>query len=273
MIHAGLGRYLARLGLDRAPPPTTDTLIRLHRAHLERIAYENLDIHLGVGLPLGEEAAVAKLGDGRGGWCYEMNGCFGWVLRELGFTAHYAAGTVRRRVAEPVPEGNHLVIVVELERRYLADVGFGNGLLEPVPLEEGCYRQDGFEVRLAREADRWIVLFGHEGSDHRFDLTTTPRPLAWFASECRRLQTDPASPFVRRTVCHRFDGEGFVTLRGAVLTRTTPRGATSRVLADADDYVETLRGGFGLDLPEVRRLWPVVMERHLAWTAATREVG
>ena len=38
--------YLARLGLE-AEPPSVDALFRLHRAHVERVPYETLWIHLG----------------------------------------------------------------------------------------------------------------------------------------------------------------------------------------------------------------------------------
>ena len=38
--------YLARLGLD-AEPPTAAALVRLHRAHVERVPWETLWIHCG----------------------------------------------------------------------------------------------------------------------------------------------------------------------------------------------------------------------------------
>jgi hypothetical protein len=33
------------------------------------------------------------------------------------------------------------------------------------------------------------------------------------------------------------------------------------VIADADEYVETLRDVFGLDIPEARGLWPLAERR------------
>ncbi|MGH9234533.1 MAG: arylamine N-acetyltransferase, partial [Acidimicrobiales bacterium] len=39
--------YLERLGFGRPPPPTIEGLRRLHAAHLERVPFENLSIHLG----------------------------------------------------------------------------------------------------------------------------------------------------------------------------------------------------------------------------------
>ena len=71
----------------------------------------------------------------RGGWCFEMNGLFAWALRELGFQVTLLGASVVRAGAPPKPQPDHLVLEVDLERPYLADVGFGDGLLEPLPLE------------------------------------------------------------------------------------------------------------------------------------------
>ena len=76
--------YLARVGYTGALTPTRDTLFALHRAHLRAIPYENLDIHMGHALLLDEAHIFHKLvTEGRGGWCYEMNGLFAWALRAL----------------------------------------------------------------------------------------------------------------------------------------------------------------------------------------------
>ena len=41
-----LRAYLDRLGLDREPS-SVDALFALHRAHVERVAYETVWLHLG----------------------------------------------------------------------------------------------------------------------------------------------------------------------------------------------------------------------------------
>ena len=59
-------------------------------------------------------------------------------------------------------------------------------------------------------------------------------------------------------------------LRGAVLREVTASGVATRTVQDADDYMQVLRERFGLDLPEMRALWPTVWVRHLEWEAASR---
>lgn len=39
-------------------------------------------------------------------------------------------------------------------------------------------------------------------------------------------------------------------------------GVTSRELANADEYVATLKDEFDLDLPEAATLWPRILQQH-----------
>lgn len=76
-----LDRYFERIGYSGTPRVDLETLTALHRLHLESIAYENLDVQLGVPVPIDTSAAFEKLVTRqRGGWCYEMNGIPSWAL-------------------------------------------------------------------------------------------------------------------------------------------------------------------------------------------------
>jgi len=268
-----LERYLARVGHRGPLEPSVETLTALHRAHLLAISYENLDIHLGRRLALEPESIFRKLVErGRGGWCYEMNGLFASVLERLGFRVQLMAGTVGRERPAPPIEGNHLVLIVSLDRPYLVDVGFGDGCLEPLPLEEGSYRRGGFEFGLVREGPRWRFRNHPAGAAPSFDFTLEPRTLGAFAEQCHRLQTDPDSGFVQTTVCQRHTGTGILTLRGAVLREITPEATIDRDLVDRDQYETALRERFGISLgaDDVDRLWTKVEARHQAWVAGGR---
>ena len=62
--------YLARLGVDAPPTVDAEGLRALQRAHLRRIPFENLDIHIGVPIVLDIDRIVDKLTVGhRGGYC------------------------------------------------------------------------------------------------------------------------------------------------------------------------------------------------------------
>src|SRR5688572_24693789 len=145
--------YLERIGYTGARDASAATLRGVHRAHLYAIPYENLDIHLGRPLGLDVPGIYQKLvSERRGGWCYEMNGLLAWALRELGFAVDLLAGAVPRASAGETADGNHLVLLVRLpEGPYLADVGFGDGFLEPLPLREGTTEQAGWRFRVEHD--------------------------------------------------------------------------------------------------------------------------
>lgn len=266
-----LGAYLERIRYQGDLAPTVATLRAIHRSHLHAISYENLDIHLGRQLLLGPEAAYRKIVvDGRGGWCYEMNGLLAWALREMGFAVRYLAGAVGWEARGPSVEGNHLVLLVELDRPYLADVGFGDGFLEPLPLEPGRYRQGFLEFGLERVEDRWRVRNHPWGAAASFDFTVKERQLADFAAKCHELQTSPESGFVQKTVCQRFGPEGIRTLRGAVFRRVTADGVAERVIESVEDYRAVLETEFDLRINDLDALWGRVWERHQRWVGEGR---
>ncbi len=261
-----LAAYLNRINYDLPVRPDLATLIGVHRAHLLNITYENLDIHRGCPLTVDFDTFYAKIVEGRrGGWCFEMNGLLAWALREIGFEVTLLASAVGRASVDEPFEPDHLILRVDLDQPYLADVGFGNGLLEPIPLAAGRYRQAGWlEFGLRREGDRWWFEnqpYGGPG----FDFTLEPYQLADFAAESHYLQTSPESGFVRTTVCHRYTPEGIVTLRGAVLRRVTVEGQRDELISDAASYARTLADVFDLHLEDTDTLWEKVWARHQVW--------
>jgi N-hydroxyarylamine O-acetyltransferase len=266
---AQLSRYFARIGYDGDTTVSLTTLRGLHRAHLLSIPYENLDIHLGVTLTLDPERMFAKLVDERrGGWCYEMNGVFGHVLETLGFKVRRVSGAVGRAERGWLAQGNHLVLIVVIDRPWIVDVGFGDGFLTPLPLEPGTYSQSFLRYRVSRDGPRWRVDSHAYGGADGFDFTLTARTLDDFATQCRELQTSPDSSFVKTTVCERFTREGLVMLRGATLKEVTTAGVTTRILTNANEFAANLSERFGLDLPAgAAELWPRIWRRHLAWQA------
>lgn len=257
--------YLERIGYHGALEPNLETLTALHRAHLLMIPYENLDIHLSSYLSLDEDAIFDKLVTRRrGGWCYEMNGLLAGVLRELGYDVTLLASDVRAEFVGDGSGGDHLILLVKLDRPYLVDVGFGNGLLEPIPLEAGTYTQGFLTYHLLRDGDRWYFE-NHPYGGPGFVFTLEPRTLPYFTRRCHELQTLPESGFVRTTVCMRFTADSLLTLRGAVLRTVTAQGMTEQIVDNSETYQQLLNSAFDLHLPDVAPLWEKVRARHLAW--------
>ncbi|MBS0471936.1 MAG: arylamine N-acetyltransferase [Proteobacteria bacterium] len=260
-----LEAYLARIGLDRPPPPTLAGLRMVHRAHLLAIPYENLDVQLGRPLTTAPEEAFEKIvSRGRGGWCYEMNGLLGWALGELGFHVTRATGAVVRSLKGEAAEGNHLVLRVELpEGIYLADVGFGDGPRDPIPVSVGAFESAGFVFSLSRVDDAWWRFSNDpRGGAPNFDFNLAPADEALLSDRCIMLQTSEQSPFVQNLVAQRHTADGIAILRGRVLRRLTPAATDECEIADAGELIRTLSDVFGLDVPEVATLWPRIVARH-----------
>ena len=257
--------YLGRIGLTGRPPPTLEGLRALHRAHLAAIPYENFDVQLGRPVTIAVPAIYDKIvGRRRGGWCYEMNGLFGWALGELGFKVTRATGAVMRAAAGDAVIGNHLVLRVDLpEGVHLADVGFGDGPNEPFAVREGTFDSNGFPYAVERTGDGWWRLVNHPaGGAASFDFDPHPADETRLAAKCDELQTAEASVFVQNAVAFRQTPGAIDVLRGRVALRIRPDGIGKRLIENADDLVATLKDVFALDLPEAAGLWDKIAARH-----------
>jgi N-hydroxyarylamine O-acetyltransferase len=259
-----LAAYLDRIGFPGSPRPDLPTLRAIHRRHLMAIPYENLDVQLGLAMTTDPEAAFDKLVTRRrGGWCYEMNGLLGVVLGEIGFKVTRLAGAVLRQQGGERAVGNHLILRVDLDQPYIADVGFGDGMLEPVPLEAGTYWRGGREFRLEDLDGAWWRLHNHPlGGAASYDFTLERAPETLLTKLCGELSTDPQSVFVQNAVCYRHTPEGILALQGRVLRRVGPQGSRQSLIESADHWAGTLAREFNIHLPAAVDLWPSVLARH-----------
>src|SRR6478609_11418119 len=153
--------YLRRIGLSTRPERTLDGLAELGLAHLCAVPFENLDIASGQPLSLELEAIYDKLVvRRRGGFCYELNGLFAWLLRELGYDVTLLAAQVPEpRDGGPRHDRAHLVLLVDLDGPWLVDVGWGEAYRRPFALRAGNEHTDPLlaTYRLEEAGDRWQV--------------------------------------------------------------------------------------------------------------------
>src|SRR5829696_1028685 len=227
-----LQAYLRRMNYRGEPAPTAATLRDLHRAHLLAVPFENLDIHLGRPILLGQDALFDKIVTRwRGGFCYELNGLFALLLRGLGFEVTLLAAGVARADGGFGPEFDHLTLLVESplsmvsgqshqtteadiqhiphdlpspishlpSPAWLADVGFGDSFRTPLRFVEGVEQeQDGRAYRLDRDGEHVTLMQRDaEGWEPQYRFTLQPHAYAEYTEMCRYHQTSPASSFTR----------------------------------------------------------------------------
>jgi N-hydroxyarylamine O-acetyltransferase len=262
-----LSGYLQRIGFTGEPRPDLETLCRVHRLHLEAIPYENLDVQLGRKVGFDLDAIYRKLvSSRRGGWCYEMNGLFAWALEQIGFKVTRLAGAVLRDKVGDTSVGSHLALCVHLEDCYLADVGFGDGMIEPVPIRDGSFRQDAFDFRLERLDESWWRFHNQpHGGAPSFDFQLREASKERLCARCEWLQSAPESLFVQNAICQRYADGRLVAMRGRAFKSVRRSGVEKRTIETLEEYERVLREEFYIELPQTEQLWQKVLVRHEAW--------
>ncbi|WET42697.1 N-hydroxyarylamine O-acetyltransferase [Citrobacter enshiensis] len=172
-----LHAYFSRLGWSATAAVNIDTLRALHLHHNSAIVFENLDVLLPREIQLDDQSLEEKLiAARRGGYCFEQNGVFERVLREIGFTVRSLLGRVVLANPASMPPRTHRLLLVELQgEQWIADVGFGGQTLTaPIRLQADLEQQTPHgEYRLVQEGEEWILQFRHHDhwqSMYRFDL-------------------------------------------------------------------------------------------------------
>lgn len=270
--------YLDRLGLVREAP-SADALGRLHRAHVERIAYETLWIHLGEGWSIDPTDSLQRIaGQQRGGYCFHLNGAFHELLVALGYQSSRHVGTVHG------PEGptasthaNHLALTVlsvpsdEGPGDWYVDAGLGDALHEPIALRAGSSTQGPLSLELIDlQIGQWQLRHDPQlGSFTAMTFGAEPTSIDAFADKHVELSTSPESRFVRTITVQRRDAHGADVLRGLVLKRIGDEPRTTELL-EADEWFSALREVFDLPLTQVsnaakRDLWANVSATHARW--------
>jgi len=151
-------RYLARIRYEGTVQPTAETLQALHEAHMLAVPFENLDIGLGRAIKLDHASLWEKIVERRrGGFCYELNGLFALLLRELGFRVELLSAGVANAAGNFNPDFDHLTLLVHLEEDWLADVGFGESFRHPLRLTPDVAQEQVWgRYRLVRDGKDWL---------------------------------------------------------------------------------------------------------------------
>ncbi|MCS3429794.1 arylamine N-acetyltransferase [Klebsiella sp. BIGb0407] len=158
-----LESYFKRINYQGSRSATLETLKQLHHAHTYAIAFENLDVLLGRTIKTDDDSVFDKLvSAGRGGWCFEQNGLFRRVLKELGFVVTNLSGRVLLANPAQLPGRTHRITLVTFgDEAWLADVGFGGKTLpSPIRLRDGEVLDTAYgRYSLEQEEGTWLLKY------------------------------------------------------------------------------------------------------------------
>ena len=234
-------KYFERIGLAMPEHivPDSELLKTLEFAHCTHVPYENLDIIRGIPLSLKDEDLYRKVVEqGRGGYCFELNGLFAWLLRELGYkVTEYASRYLRGESS--IPMRRHRVLKVEAtDGVWCCDVGIGEVCPRyPVRLAEGleqpqfdeCYRFDKDDFL------GWVLMDKYKGEWRPFySFTEEPQlPQDYEALSCY-CEKHPDSPFIREEMFSLKTGTGRITLDGHTYKEFCGEDVCVKVLSDEE---------------------------------------
>jgi N-hydroxyarylamine O-acetyltransferase len=243
--------YLERINYHGSLAPTAETLRELQFAHLLTVPFENLSIHAKEPIVLEDEALFTKIVERRrGGFCYEANGLFAALLRALGFDVRLLSASVANAEGEFGPDFDHMTLMVSLEQRWLADVGFGDSFRAPLLLDERGEQVQGCRAySIHSDGSHLIMMQREEGGPWKaqYRFTLQPHTYADYAEMCRYHQTSTQSHFTRARICSRATEEGRITLSEMRFINTSGAGGRQeRNLTNEEEYAAILREQFGI---------------------------
>lgn len=245
--------YLQRIHYQGSTIPTLSTLKALQKAHLLAIPFENLDIHYQTPIQLKVEKFYQKIVEnGRGGFCYELNGLFHSLLLELGFEAKLVSARVyNAKKAAFGPEYDHLAILVQLQgQSYLVDVGFGEFAFYPLVLEWGKVQADvraNYVLEPIEEGYYQVASLAANSKNIEYKFTTKARTLEEFAALCQYHQTSPQSHFTHRKLISQPTPTGRITLTNNTLKISEKEDSPQEIHFPEKEFGQYLLHYFGIE--------------------------
>ncbi|GEM48948.1 arylamine N-acetyltransferase family protein [Deinococcus cellulosilyticus] len=250
-----LQKYLERIECQ-VRPPSLDHLSELQQKHLQHLPFETLSLHLGQPIELNIDALLEKILDRkRGGFCYELNSAFAWLLKSLGYDVRLIMSQPFKGDGTLAPPFAHLALKVVLDgQAYLVDVGFNDGSVHPFPILEG-HVENG--CTLQKEGEVWTYI-DLEREKNLYVFTEQEHPLEDFFEMCTYYSNSAESGFRKKMFCG-FQVQG----RKDYLTDHKWVEGSSERLLDEQEFASKLRDFYGvpLDDAEIQTLYAACLQR------------
>ncbi len=244
--------YLLRIGFTGTVEHNYETLKRLQSCHLHMVPYENLDILAHIPLKLDPDSLFEKIVlRQRGGYCFELNGIFGALLRELGFEvtdcmARFLKGETT------VPMRRHRVLKVKADDGlFLCDVGVG--MISPtIPVRldtDEIQHIDSEAYKITHDAFLGTVLYQcFDGVwDRFFSFTDEPQLDIDFVMPSFWCENYPDSPFLKGYMLAKYTQYGGKNaISGDTLTFWDETGKHKTILENDTQRHIALKKYFGI---------------------------
>ena len=262
--------YLERINYTGSRDPSYKTLSELQQCHLTTVPFENLSVYGKEEIVLSKDWLFNKIERRRrGGFCFELNTLFCFLLDYFGFKYQRHAARVFSKTGALGLDRDHLTLLVDIDGiEWLTDIAFGDSFYTSLRFSgflgeeqeqlSGIYRirqesdlfyyEEKVKAGAINRDDREEKAQNNWIKRYRFDLV--PRTTDDFHEMCVHHQTHPSSPFTHaRTIAKPW---GRVTLSGDKLVTSTFLGnnkvmrETKQLLGGEEEVVSELEQKFGI---------------------------
>ena len=280
--------YLDRIGIKEPQQPTKEFLFELHKAHVQTLTWQTIDIFAGKPAPIGFEESVQILLNNRSGYCFHLNGAFSALLHSLGYNVHLHRAGVQPLGAEPRVNSFHLGLSVELINdrneleRWIVDVGLGDMPFEPLPLQYGQFKQGPLSYKVMKTSvveNGWRLEHDPRASFVGVDIDAARlENLEEFKAKHDFYSRSLESPWINIFLVRQRNAAESNELRGCIWGRRDENGLRKIEIETKTQWLEVLGDVFEEKLVnysslERDELWKRVDAAHQQWKAAKINAG
>ena len=243
-------KYLARFHATNDQNPSLQQLTDLQYLHMTEIPFENLDVIRRVPIYLNLNSIYEKIVlRNRGGYCYELNGLFHWLLERLGYDASLIAATVCRPNGQWAKPETHAAILVQLDEPYLVDVGFGDSTILPIPLNGSPKTDVSGTYMVQPTGNGFFDLIRSRNGESRplYRFSTSVKQLPDFHEGCVFNQVSPDSTFTHADIVTIAKPTGRLTLHDRELTEFENGFKSSKTISEVE-IEQLLSDSFGIEI-------------------------
>lgn len=251
-----LDAYLERIDYSGNKAPSVETLRDLHIAHTLNVPFENLEVFYKRPVWLDEASLYKKIVENRrGGYCFEMNGIFSIALKRIGFKVSNLLARVTIDSSYYTTKTHQVILVETGNKRWLADVGFGNnGILAPLLIEENTdQKQFAHIYRIIKDLEFGYLLQKKEGDKYNslYAFTLDKCYPEDFEMSNYYTSTFPESFFIKMRMCTMPTKEGRITLVDNQFKTEKNGSVTEKPITNDAEFKGFLSEYFKLDLDDI----------------------
>lgn len=243
-------KYLNRINYHDNIGTDINTLRKLQKQHLLTVPFENLNLFSETAIEFDVNKMWHKIvEEKRGGICYELNGLFFHLLKQIGFEVKYLSA----KVLKDGSEFDHVLLIVNIGgNSWLSDVGFGDNFLEPLEFKIGEAQKDmkGYFKIVRYGKDEYQLLKSLNKTDYSLEYTFTlqERNLEDFRERCLYFQFSPDSKFKKNRLCSIEKEDGRISLTDKKLTITENNRQIIKKIKNNKDFLNNLEEIFNISL-------------------------